>query len=119
MKDIVGEYREYAACSLVNSGVLQTFTSMGDVKAVFTGHDHTNDFCGKLGSVWFCYGGGIGYHGYGKAGWPRRARIILAELAKGEKTWNGVERIKTWKRLSDEKLSKIDVQVLWERHSSR
>lgn len=35
IKDIVGTYREYVACSLVNSGVLKTFISMRDVKAFF------------------------------------------------------------------------------------
>ncbi|KAM7524476.1 hypothetical protein LguiA_014378 [Lonicera macranthoides] len=114
VKEILGHYQEYAACSLVNSGVLKTLVSMGDVKAVFIGHDHTNDFCGNLNGIWFCYGGGFGYHGYGRAGWPRRARVILAELGKGKNMWTGVKRIKTWKRLDDEKLTKIDEQVLWD-----
>ncbi|XP_027904089.1 probable inactive purple acid phosphatase 28 isoform X2 [Vigna unguiculata] len=113
-KEIVGQFQEAVACSRVNSGVLQTFVSMGDVKAVFIGHDHTNDFCGNLDGIWFCYGGGFGYHGYGKAGWPRRARIIQAELEKGKNSWMGVQRILTWKRLDDEKLSKIDEQILWQ-----
>ncbi|CAB4262094.1 unnamed protein product [Prunus armeniaca] len=113
-KKIVGQFQEAVACSSVNSGVLQTLVSMRDVKAVFMGHDHNNDFCGDLENIWFCYGGGFGYHGYGKAGWRRRARVILAELGKGEKGWTGVERIKTWKRLDNDKLSKIDEQLLWE-----
>ncbi|XP_043711698.1 probable inactive purple acid phosphatase 28 isoform X3 [Telopea speciosissima] len=112
-KKIVGQYQEGVACSVVNSGVLPALVSMGDVKAVFIGHDHTNDFCGELDGIWFCYGGGFGYHAYGKAGWSRRARIILAELGRGEKAWMGVERIKTWKCLDDENLSKIDEQILW------
>ncbi|KAL8149420.1 putative inactive purple acid phosphatase 28 isoform X1 [Apium graveolens] len=119
LEAIVGEYREHAASSLVNSGVLQSFVSMGDVKAVFIGHDHTNDFCGYLKGIWFCYGGGFGYHGYGRAGIPRRARVILMELEKGAKEWMGVERIETWKRYDDEKLSKVDEQVLWDIGSSR
>lgn len=118
-KKIVGRFQEGVACSSVNSGVLETLASIGDVKAVFMGHDHNNDFCGNLDGIWFCYGGGIGYHGYGKAGWPRRARVILAELGKGDKAWMGVERIKTWKRLDDEKLSKVDEQVLWDHQTSR
>ncbi|XP_015897892.3 probable inactive purple acid phosphatase 28 isoform X2 [Ziziphus jujuba] len=115
---VVGQLQEAVACSMVNSGVLQTLVSMRDVKAAFIGHDHTNDFCGNLDGIWFCYGGGFGYHGYGKAGWPRRARVISLELGKGEKDWTGVQRIKTWKRLDDEKLSKIDEQVLWESQPS-
>lgn len=86
---------------------------MGDVKAVFVGHDHTNDFCGNLDGIWFCYGGGFGYHGYGRFEWPRRARIISIQLVKGKNAWMGVERIKTWKRLDDDKLSMIDAQTLW------
>ncbi|XAR63751.1 hypothetical protein NMG60_11023805 [Bertholletia excelsa] len=114
VREVVGHYREHAACSIVNSGVLQTLVSMGDVKAVFIGHDHNNEFCGNLNGIWFCYGGGFGYHAYGIAGWPRRARVILVELGKGKKAWEGVKRIMTWKRLDDEKLSKIDEQVLWD-----
>ncbi|XP_030511227.1 probable inactive purple acid phosphatase 28 [Cannabis sativa] len=112
-KTFIGQFQEAVACSSVNSGVLQTLVSMGDVKGVFMGHDHKNDFCGNLDGIWFCYGGGFGYHGYGKYGWPRRARVILAELGKGENAWMGVEQIKTWKRLDDDNFSKIDEQILW------
>ncbi|KAJ0090707.1 hypothetical protein Patl1_14138 [Pistacia atlantica] len=118
-KEIVGQFQQAVSCSKVNSGVLQTLVSIGDVKAVFVGHHHTNDFCGNIEGIWLCYGGGFGYHAYGRAGWPRRARVILAELGKGENEWVGVERIKTWKRLADEKLSKIDEQVLLEVWPSR
>ncbi|KAG5594403.1 hypothetical protein H5410_035635 [Solanum commersonii] len=119
IKNIVGTYREYVACSLVNSGVLKTFISMRDVKAFFIGHDHNNDYCGNLEGIWFCYGGGFGYHGYGVAGWPRRARVIQAELGKGKEAWMSVEKIRTWKRLDDGVLTKFDEQVLWDIHSSR
>ncbi|CAH1449435.1 unnamed protein product [Lactuca virosa] len=112
-REIFGQYREHVACSMVNSGVLKTLVSMGDVKAVFIGHDHLNDFCGNLDGVWFCYGGGFGYHGYGRAGWPRRGRVILAELKKGKSEWMGVGSIKTWKRIDDKKLTKFDEQILW------
>ena len=88
---------------------------MGNVKAAFIGHDHVNDFCGNLKGVWFCYGGGFGYHAYGRPNCHRRARVIEAKVGKGRDTWTGVERFKTWKRLDDEDLSnKIDEQVLWE-----
>lgn len=112
-QNITGQFQEGVACSMVNSGVLNTLTSIGDIKAVFMGHDHKNDFCGKLEGIWFCYGGGTGYHGYGKAGWERRARVIAAELEVSGSGWNGVGKINTWKRLDDEKMSKIDEQQLW------
>ncbi|CAH2069663.1 unnamed protein product [Thlaspi arvense] len=110
----IGQFQEGVACSIVQSGVLKTFVSMGNVKAAFIGHDHTNDFCGNLKGVWFCYGGGFGYHAYGRPNWHRRARVIEAKLGKGKDTWTGVERIRTWKRLDDEDLRKIDEQILWE-----
>lgn len=111
--EIVGEMQEGVGCASINSGVLSTFVSTGDIKAVFTGHDHVNDFCGKYEGIWLCYGGGFGYHAYGKAGWSRRARVIVATLEKGEKTWQGVTSIKTWKRLDDTTFTKIDEQTLW------
>ncbi|MQL90974.1 hypothetical protein Taro_023579 [Colocasia esculenta] len=113
-RKFVGVYQEAVACSSVNSGVLKTLVSMGDVKAAFIGHDHLNDFCGDISGIQFCYGGGFGYHGYGKAGWSRRARVIFSELRKCGSSWLGVERVRTWKRLDDEELTKIDEQVLWE-----
>ncbi|CAA0410372.1 unnamed protein product [Arabidopsis thaliana] len=114
----IGQFQEGVACSIVQSGVLQTFVSMGNVKAAFMGHDHVNDFCGTLKGVWFCYGGGFGYHAYGRPNWHRRARVIEAKLGKGRDTWEGIKLIKTWKRLDDEYLSKIDEQVLWETSDS-
>ncbi|KAJ8471628.1 hypothetical protein OPV22_025971 [Ensete ventricosum] len=112
-RGFVGQFQEAVAFSSVKSGILQSLSSMGDVKAVFIGHDHLNDFCGKINGIWFCYGGGFGYHGYGRVGWPRRARVISAQLAKGKKAWMGVETIRTWKRLDDDKLTKINEQLLW------
>ncbi|XP_078438087.1 purple acid phosphatase 28 [Wolffia australiana] len=108
-KAIVGEFQEGVACSAVNAGALETMKGMGHVKAAFAGHDHLNDFCGDLGGVMFCYGGGFGYHGYGRPGWARRARVILAELGSA-----GVARVRTWKHLDDPALTLIDEQVLWE-----
>jgi hypothetical protein len=86
----------------------------GDVKGVFTGHDHLNDFCGELTGIQLCYAGGFGYHAYGKAGWSRRARVVMASLEKTEQGgWGAVKSIKTWKRLDDEHLTTVDGQVLW------
>ncbi|KAJ8626263.1 hypothetical protein MRB53_019570 [Persea americana] len=99
----------------VNSGFFATLVEAGDVKAVFTGHDHLNDFCGDVSGIQLCYAGGFGYHAYGKAGWPRRARVVLASLKKSKEEggWGMLESIKTWKRLDDEHLSTIHVQTLW------
>ncbi|CAN8275362.1 unnamed protein product [Cochlearia groenlandica] len=66
------------------------------VKSVFVGHDHLNDFCGKHKGLNLCYGGGFGYHGYGKAGWSRRARVVAVDLNKKRKgKWVYVKSIRT------------------------
>lgn len=103
-----------SAC--VNSGFFARLVERGDVKAVFTGHDHLNDFCGELNGIQLCYAGGFGYHAYGKAGWDRRARVVVASLEKSKTgKWGRLQSIRTWKRLDDEHLSTIDVQTLWTR----
>ncbi|CAM0952629.1 unnamed protein product [Alopecurus aequalis] len=103
----------------INSGFFTTMVKAGDVKAAFVGHDHLNDFCGKLTDIQLCYAGGFGYHAYGMAGWPRRARVVSVQLDKTEGgQWQGVKSIKTWKRLDDEHLSTIDSEDLWNRGSN-
>ncbi|PIA34970.1 hypothetical protein AQUCO_03700314v1 [Aquilegia coerulea] len=98
----------------INSGFFSTLLKAGDVKAVFTGHDHLNDFCGNLTGIHLCYAGGFGYHAYGKAGWDRRARVVLATLKKTKNNgWGAVKSIRTWKRLDNQYLTAIDPQVLW------
>ncbi|GER26137.1 purple acid phosphatase 29 [Striga asiatica] len=117
--NFTGGKQEGISSASVNSGFFTTMVAAGDVRAVFTGHDHLNDFCGKLNGINMCYAGGFGYHAYGKAGWARRARMVIASLEKtGNGSWGPVKSIKTWKRLDDEHLTAIDGQVLWAKSSS-
>ncbi|KAA3469760.1 Purple acid phosphatase 29 isoform 1 [Gossypium australe] len=112
-----GVRQEGISSASINSGFFTTMVEAGDVKAVFTGHDHLNDFCGQMTGIQLCYAGGFGYHAYGKAGWSRRARVVVASLEKtDEGGWGAVKSIKTWKRLDDEHLTAIDGQVLWSKH---
>ncbi|KAL1350278.1 hypothetical protein HN51_014389 [Arachis hypogaea] len=112
--NFTGVKQEPISSASVNSGFFTTLVEAGDVKAVFTGHDHVNDFCGQLTGIHLCYAGGFGYHAYGKAGWSRRARVVVANLEKTENgAWQDVKSIKTWKRLDDRHLTEIDGQVLW------
>ncbi|KAJ4956980.1 hypothetical protein NE237_013763 [Protea cynaroides] len=117
--NFTGVKQEGISSASVNSGFFATMVASGDVKAVFTGHDHVNDFCGELIGLRLCYAGGFGYHAYGKAGWARRARMVLATLEKTDDGgWGGVKSIRTWKRLDDQHLSTIDAQILWSKSSS-
>ncbi|KAI3777227.1 hypothetical protein L1987_47025 [Smallanthus sonchifolius] len=80
--NFTGVKQEGISSASVNSGFFTTLVEAGDVKAVFTGHDHINDFCGELTGIHLCYAGGFGYHAYGKAGWSRRARVVVVSLEK-------------------------------------
>ncbi|KAI3888867.1 hypothetical protein MKX03_036051 [Papaver bracteatum] len=107
--NFTGVKQEGISSTSVNSGFFTTMVESGDIKAVFVGHDHVNDFCGELTGIHLCYGGGFGYHAYGKDGWDRRARVVFAKLEKTEKGgWGDVKSIRTWKRLYDEHLTSID-----------
>ncbi|TQE00078.1 hypothetical protein C1H46_014331 [Malus baccata] len=94
--NFTGVRQEDISSASVNSGFFTTMVAAGDVKAVFTGHDHLNDFCGELTGINLCYAGGFGYHAYGKAGWDQRARVVVANLEKTQKGgWGAVKSIKT------------------------
>ncbi|PRQ58668.1 putative phosphoesterase metallo-dependent phosphatase [Rosa chinensis] len=117
--NFTGVRQEGISSASVNSGFFTTLVEAGDVKAAFTGHDHLNDFCGKLTGINLCYAGGFGYHAYGKAGWDRRARVVAATLEKTNTGgWGAVKSIKTWKRLDNQHLSTIDSEVLWTKSSA-
>jgi len=70
-------------------------------------------FVGNLREFRCAMGVGLATMPMEKQGWSRRARVIMATLEKGEKTWQGVTSIKTWKRLDDAAFTKIDEQTLW------
>ncbi|KAL2609266.1 hypothetical protein R1flu_027839 [Riccia fluitans] len=107
---ISGRQLEDVYSAPVNSGFFSTLLESGDVKATFVGHDHINDYCGKLMGVHLCYGGGTGYHAYGRVGVERRARIIVATI--NEEVQGHFPNISTWKRLDDTHMSKIDTELL-------
>ncbi|EPS60943.1 hypothetical protein M569_13856, partial [Genlisea aurea] len=118
--NFTGVKQEGVSSPSVNSGFFAAMAEARDVKAVFSGHDHVNDFCGELDGIDLCYGGGFGYHAYGRAGWSRRSRMVVVSLGKRrDGSWGSVKSIRTWKRLDDRKLTAVDAQVLWSRRRSR
>ena len=89
----VGHKNEDVASSQVNSGLLAAMIEQGGMMATFVGHDHINDYAGRLGQVWLCYGRGTGYDTYGKEGYPRGARVIVLHQGK--------QAFESWVRLED------------------
>lgn len=89
---------------------MRAIASTPSMKAIFSGHDHGNDWCAKWDGLLpgmnvtgpaqglaICFGRRTGYGGYGR--WTRGSRQIFLH----EKTLES--EIETWVRLEDEKIS--------------
>ncbi|EFM08643.1 metallophosphoesterase [Paenibacillus curdlanolyticus YK9] len=84
----------------LNSGMFTAMVERGDVRGVFVGHDHVNDYWGTLHGIRLCYGRATGFSGYGRDDMPRGARLI--ELYEDDRPFA------TWLRLANGE--RIDAQ---------
>jgi len=86
---------EGVCCSSVNTGLYAAMKEMGDVKGVYCGHDHSNDYIGDYHGISLGFGRKTGYGCYGPPwGWQHGARVL-------EITENNREATNTWLRLED------------------
>ncbi len=90
-----GNRNEEECTSAVNSGLFDALVKTGDVKGVFVGHDHVNDYVGKLQGIILGYSRSIGYGTYGKEGFSRGGRVFLINE-------NNPLEFKTWMRLEED-----------------
>ncbi len=98
----VGDRYEGIGCSSVNSGLMAAIQERGDVKGIFCGHEHINNFAGEWMGVMLGYDAS---NTYSKASYnlpdtdPNNVRTRGARVfAISEKDpW----KIKTWMRFSD------------------
>lgn len=68
---IVGERHEDECPGPINSGMYNAILERGDVKGVFVGHDHINDYVGDYYGVLLGYAPGTGFGTYGLPGAER------------------------------------------------
>ncbi|UYO96802.1 metallophosphoesterase family protein [Microbacterium sp. M28] len=68
---IVGERNEDECPGPFNSGMYNAILERGDVKGVFVGHDHINDYVGDYYGVMLGYAPGTGFGAYGLSGTQR------------------------------------------------
>ncbi|MGI9821709.1 metallophosphoesterase family protein [Agromyces sp. Marseille-Q5079] len=68
---IVGERNEDECPGPINSGMFNAILERGDVKGVFVGHDHVNDYYGDYYGVLLGYAPGTGFGAYGLPGAER------------------------------------------------
>ncbi|KAF7308825.1 AIP3 domain-containing protein [Mycena kentingensis (nom. inval.)] len=63
-----------------------------EVKVIGNGHSHLTENCRRVKGVWFCFGGGGSYSGYGKIGFDRRFRIYdISEFGETIRTYKRAE----------------------------
>lgn len=66
---------EFPCPGYYNHGQFDAMVERGDVMAVFSGHDHTNNFITELDGIKIINTGGVTYHSYG-TGFTRGVRMI-------------------------------------------
>ena len=89
----LGEKHEAVCCPNINTGLFAAMHLAGNVRGVFAGHDHINDYEGLLYGIRLCYGRATGYNTYGRDDFKRGARII--QVHEGEPDFT------SWLRLED------------------
>lgn len=84
---IIGTKMEGVCCAKFSSGLFANFLELGDVKAVFAGHDHNNDYACDWKGIMLAYGRYTGGDTvYNKL--PNGARVIeLSEGSSSFDTW--------------------------------
>ena len=65
---VVGELNEPVSPGPFNSGLFAAMQERGDVKGVFVGHDHINDFQGDYFGIRLGYAANTGFGTYGLDG---------------------------------------------------
>ncbi|MCM0647922.1 metallophosphoesterase family protein [Clostridium swellfunianum] len=90
----LGARNEEECSPKFNSGLFDELVKAGDVKGVFVGHDHINDYAGKFQNIMLGYGRSTGYASYGKEGYSHGARVFLIHEKKPSdfETWVRLEQ---------------------------
>lgn len=84
---------EGVCCSSVNTGLYSAMREMGDIRGVYVGHDHSNDYIGDYHGINLGYGRKTGYGCYGPPlGWKHGARVLeITQNQFGAETWLRLE----------------------------
>lgn len=72
-KNRQGHFREAPCCSNTPHNQFDTWQAQGDILCAFFGHDHTNDYLGRINGTDLCAVPAAGYFSYG---WNHGARSI-------------------------------------------
>ncbi len=86
-KKAFGTRGEQVDCPSLKTDFFQQAKELNNIKAMFCGHDHNNDYHGEYQDIKLFYGRKTGYGSYGPDYFDRGARVIkLKESLKNGKT---------------------------------
>ncbi|MFH0976371.1 MAG: metallophosphoesterase family protein [Spirochaetota bacterium] len=78
---VTGEKNENISCGPFNGGLFSAILERGDIKGVFCGHDHVNNYIGNYYGVYLGYAASAGFGPYGLGGSGRNrlrgARVFI------------------------------------------
>lgn len=96
-----GSLDEPVCCFSSNTGLFDAIKEVGNVKGVFHGHDHNNDFIASYRGIFIGYGRKSGYGGYGgRVADKPGSRIFQLRLDDiGQVSWETWIRLETGERL--------------------
>lgn len=80
-----GVMREHVCCNELNTGLFAACLQRGDIRGIFAGHDHLNDYCGEYCGVTLGACAGINYD-CGSADEARGGRVV--DLKESD-VWGG------------------------------
>lgn len=72
-KNRQGKFREAPCCSSTPNDQFETWKKQGDIICAFFGHDHANDYLGRVDGIDLCAVPAAGYYSYG---WNHGARSV-------------------------------------------
>ncbi|MDD2269558.1 MAG: metallophosphoesterase family protein [Eubacteriales bacterium] len=65
---MTGDFNEQVCCAETNSGMFTAVLQRGDVKGIYVGHDHNNNYEGTYAGVRLGFDGAMGFNSYGMDG---------------------------------------------------
>jgi hypothetical protein len=75
-EEFYGDKADVISCGSVNTGIFSAIIEQPTVEWVSCGHDHLNDFHGKIQGINLAYGRKTGYGSYGPYKFLRGARVF-------------------------------------------
>lgn len=81
----IGSRNEQESSQEIDKGLFNALIEMKDVKGVFVGHDHTNDYTGSINGITLGYGRCTGYNAYDKEDFLKGARVFILNEKGPEK----------------------------------